>query len=314
VIHRDLKAANLFLARTRSGEEESRVLDFGISKLADDEDAEGLTGTDAVFGTPNTMSPELLQGARHASPASDQYALGVVLYQCVTGRLPFRGGSVFATLQAIAKGEYARAREVVEAVPEGLDVAITRAMAYAPSDRHASVRAFGAALLPYASARGRVQWGASFADGAAVARPAESTAPELSFAETPSLPAGIEHDAAGASQPLPRSRALLAGVLALTAVALVAAVLLRRTPPARPAAHSPATVAATAVTTPVVPAPAPIAPVVETPAPAPAPPPQAPVAAAAVRPVRARATPTARDAGTPTRASIRQQDGRIFID
>ena len=95
VVHRDLKPANIFLCRQRDGSLVPKVLDFGISKLADYSDTKGLTGTDSILGTPEYMSPEQIRGSRDVTSASDQYALGVILYECATGRLPFTNESMY---------------------------------------------------------------------------------------------------------------------------------------------------------------------------------------------------------------------------
>ena len=155
VIHRDIKPANVFLAADRFGVVEPKVLDFGISKIEDDVSS---TAADMLLGTPHFMAPEQFGGSQHASAASDQYALGVMLYQCVTGRLPFRGDGALATYQAIVAGRYAPPREVVAAIPEGLEAVIVRAMALDPAQRFASVTAFAAALLPFASPDVRALW------------------------------------------------------------------------------------------------------------------------------------------------------------
>ncbi len=108
IVHRDLKPSNLFLARGPGGRQSLRVLDFGISKALDeraepggttpepvDGDRDGWTfsGTDshAFVGSPPYVSPEQLIRPREADPRSDIWSLGVVLYQCYSGRLPFRG-------------------------------------------------------------------------------------------------------------------------------------------------------------------------------------------------------------------------------
>src|SRR5205814_4903501 len=84
IIHRDLKPRNIFLAQTALREVEAKVLDFGVSKVATALDA-SLTGTGEVIGTTHYMSPEQIVG-RDIDPRTDQYSLGVVLYECLTGR------------------------------------------------------------------------------------------------------------------------------------------------------------------------------------------------------------------------------------
>ncbi|MFO0629286.1 MAG: protein kinase [Polyangiales bacterium] len=163
VVHRDLKPANIFLASNRRGQVEPKVLDFGISKVADD--APMQTATDTMLGTPAFMAPEQIRSARNSSPASDQYSLGVILYQCVTGRLPFRGENPFATFELVVKGEHPRASSVNPAVPASLDAVLGRAMALDPAARFPSVAHLGGALLPFASVGARALWAPAFHHG-----------------------------------------------------------------------------------------------------------------------------------------------------
>ncbi|MDI3282842.1 serine/threonine-protein kinase [Polyangium sp. 15x6] len=87
IVHRDLKPANLFLVPGREGSEFLKILDFGASKLANaDQD---LTRTGAMVGTPMYMSPEQIRSSDKVDPRTDIYAAGVILYESVTGKVPF---------------------------------------------------------------------------------------------------------------------------------------------------------------------------------------------------------------------------------
>jgi serine/threonine protein kinase len=98
VIHRDLKPENVFLARTEDQKDAVKILDFGIAKLVERYRAgPGLTLTGEVCGTPVYMSPEQLRSARDVDERTDIYAIGVILYQALTGQLPFQAES-FADL------------------------------------------------------------------------------------------------------------------------------------------------------------------------------------------------------------------------
>lgn len=90
IVHRDLKPANLFLTQRPGGSSLVKVLDFGISRLATEREAR-VTRIDERIGTPEFMSPEQLQGARDVDPRADIWGLGVVLYELLTGKLPFEG-------------------------------------------------------------------------------------------------------------------------------------------------------------------------------------------------------------------------------
>jgi serine/threonine protein kinase len=111
VVHRDLKPDNIFLARTR-GSVVPKVLDFGIAKVSRQiADTTLRTRVGAVMGTPSYMSPELMSAADEATPAADVWALGAVLYELVTGVVPFGGANLTALFFAISQGEYVRASE-----------------------------------------------------------------------------------------------------------------------------------------------------------------------------------------------------------
>lgn len=103
VIHRDMKPHNIFICRNPDDSDMVKVLDFGIAKVAGTEDGSGLTETTrltvpgGVLGTPHYMSPEQCRG-EPLSPASDFYSLGIVLYELVTGRLPFDDPSAVEVL------------------------------------------------------------------------------------------------------------------------------------------------------------------------------------------------------------------------
>jgi serine/threonine protein kinase len=94
IVHRDLKPANLFLTTLRDGRPCIKVLDFGISKLMGEQDAHAMTKTNALMGSPLYMSPDQLVQARDLDSRSDVWALGVILYELLTGRAPFDGEDV----------------------------------------------------------------------------------------------------------------------------------------------------------------------------------------------------------------------------
>jgi len=113
------------------------------------------------------MPMEQLMTARQALPASDQYALGVTLYRCVTGRLPFQGESRYETFKAMSAGVFPGPQSVNPALPEGLDAVILRAMGRTPDARFPSMRDFGAALFPFANAATQSRWARTFGATAA---------------------------------------------------------------------------------------------------------------------------------------------------
>ena len=152
VVHRDLKPDNVFV--TRQGR--VVVLDFGIAKLLP-ERAEGVermsptTKTGAVLGTPGYMAPEQIQG-KPASPATDLYSAGVILYQMLSGRLPFEGESLFDLMQKHVSAIPVPLRESRPDLPPALDGAILRAMSKEPAMRFANARHMAESLVAALSA------------------------------------------------------------------------------------------------------------------------------------------------------------------
>jgi len=124
IVHRDLKPDNLFLERLPSGEIVVKVLDFGIAKVArgeDERDNPALTGTGAVLGTPYYMSPEQMFGEKDLDHRSDVWSLGIILYECLTGRRPTEAENFGQILKLITTGSIPPLHSVAPQVP--LDVA-----------------------------------------------------------------------------------------------------------------------------------------------------------------------------------------------
>lgn len=150
IVHRDVKPENVLLART-GGQVTPKLIDFGVSKDLDRSTVgEGYAHT--VTGTPQYMAPEQARGAS-LDGRTDEYALGVMLYQCLSGRLPYESPSLLELIQLIDGGTFRPLREVRPDVDDGLCAVIERAMSRAPRDRFPTVDAFGCALLPFASER-----------------------------------------------------------------------------------------------------------------------------------------------------------------
>ena len=133
VIHRDLKPANIVL----SEDGRARLTDFGLAQDAEDtEEAPGM-----IVGTPFYMSPEQWLGHR-ADERSDLYALGVILYQMVTGRRPFEAEAVADLMQQHLKEAPRSPREIDGTLPEGLCAMIQKMLAKPPAKRYPGVPAF----------------------------------------------------------------------------------------------------------------------------------------------------------------------------
>ncbi len=156
VVHRDIKPGNIFLARHVSGIAYPKLVDFGIAKLVSDE--LDLTQTHSWLGTPFYMSPEQVRQSKSVDARSDQWSLGVVLYEALTGEKPYRAEVLLDLLEAITSRSPTPPSEVRDTVPKGLDAVIARMMERDPTRRFPSMRAAGAALWPFASPRVRHAW------------------------------------------------------------------------------------------------------------------------------------------------------------
>jgi serine/threonine protein kinase len=155
ITHRDLKPGNIFLAKTDAGPGwQVKVLDFGVAKSPVFEG--NLTNLGQIVGTLQYVSPEQVNGV--AGPESDQYGIGVILYACLTKRLPFGGLKDIALLKAISRGEFLPPRTHRSDLPDALERIVLRAMSVSPADRFESVYALGQELWPLASRLGRRSW------------------------------------------------------------------------------------------------------------------------------------------------------------
>ncbi|WP_254614600.1 protein kinase [Myxococcus sp. CA056] len=143
IVHRDLKPDNIFLVRRGRGTPFVKVLDFGIAKLADANMPQTHAGI--IVGTPEYMAPEQSL-SRRVDGRADLYALGVIAYQLVTGRLPFEDEGLTAQLVAHQMRAPPPPRSVHAAVPVALERVILRTLAKAPEERYATAAILRAAL------------------------------------------------------------------------------------------------------------------------------------------------------------------------
>ncbi|HKI38005.1 MAG TPA: bifunctional serine/threonine-protein kinase/formylglycine-generating enzyme family protein [Gemmataceae bacterium] len=136
IVHRDLKPANVLL--TTDGA--PKITDFGLAKTLDADSSQTRTG--AVMGTPGYMAPEQASGRTHdTGPAADIYALGAMLYECLTGRPPFRGDSVLETLEQVRTQEPSAPRRLRRGTPRDLETICLKCLRKEPERRYASAEA-----------------------------------------------------------------------------------------------------------------------------------------------------------------------------
>jgi eukaryotic-like serine/threonine-protein kinase len=219
IIHRDLKPENLFICRRNDGSDLVKILDFGIAKLHAGAE---VTRTGATMGTPAYMSLEQARGAKEVDHRTDIYALGVILYEMLSGQKPHPGDSYSAVLYHLFTQEAAPVETLRANLPSGLTAVVNRAMARDAGDRYQSVMELAEVLAP-------------FADRAVTPLAAPALAVDAS-AETVASPRSLSAVAASASAQVsttdlrlmrrPR-RALVVGALVLVAVVVSIALMIR---------------------------------------------------------------------------------------
>jgi serine/threonine-protein kinase len=152
IIHRDLKPSNLFLAKRRDGTSLVKVLDFGISKIAENIEDETITQTTDILGTPAYMAPEQIKSAKSADERSDIWALGLILAECISGRPVYRGSTKLGVLARIAGDPVPDLGFDRVDVPPGLALVIKTCLEKDPANRFQSVAELATALSPFAGA------------------------------------------------------------------------------------------------------------------------------------------------------------------
>jgi len=237
IVHRDVKPANIMVLE--SGE--PKIMDFGIAKV----EASQLTAAGQLFGTPLYMSPEQAL-ARPVDARSDVFSLGAVLYEMLTGRKAFAGGSVHHIVLQVVEGEPSPASSVVSGLPPDIDYVLARCLAKDPAQRYPNGRALAEDLrdmLGGSRPRGRDSRQApAEAKGERTLMSAGGARPPRARAARPAEPSAATTDGGRASAAVVGSRVklLLAGTL--LAVAAGAGYLARGSlaPPAAVPTPSPA--------------------------------------------------------------------------
>ncbi|MCH2109492.1 MAG: serine/threonine protein kinase [Polyangiaceae bacterium] len=207
IIHRDLKPDNIFILEEKAGRPDYvKLIDFGISKFNSLTGDMRMTSTGAVMGTPYYMAPEQAKGAGGVTPLSDIYSIGVIAFECLTGRVPFEGTSFNDLMFKIVLSELPDLKELAPHVDSEFARIVNRALERNPEDRYQSAEEMASAIdewkkgsltLPHGAA-GLGTTAAAFADPSdiSVQRPPSSGGAhqgKAGFAATAVGPSSIDH-------------------------------------------------------------------------------------------------------------------------
>ena len=239
-IHRDIKPENLLVVEQEGGKMWVKLLDFGIARSMEmGPDGERLTSAGSVMGTPEYVAPEQIRG-QDVDGRADLYALGVMLFEMVMGRLPFKGGrseQIISLLMAHLKEPIPPIGELPPelGIPQFVPAAITKAMAKDPAERFASAREFAAALQIEVGAGGsgsgdyaaltaeQVQAMEQSLDQPAMTAPGTAAPPDMTL-ETPAPPVTGSLTDAIPTVPMPQQKSSKLRVLAPLAVLAVSGI------------------------------------------------------------------------------------------
>jgi len=146
IVHRDLKPDNIFIVRQPSGPPKIKLIDFGISKFVEGTGGEKLTQTGSVMGTPAYMSPEQARGSTDLDYRADIYSMGVILYEMLTGCLPFKGANFTEIIISILTELPTPPQEAYEHFPTEAEAVLMKSLAKNPDDRYQNCGEFAEAL------------------------------------------------------------------------------------------------------------------------------------------------------------------------
>ncbi|MBI5491239.1 MAG: serine/threonine protein kinase [Deltaproteobacteria bacterium] len=201
VVHRDLKPENVLLWFDAQGREHAKIIDFGVARLEREGPAAlRRTAEGTIVGTPYYISPEQARGEQGIDNRTDVYAVGVILFEMLTGELPYTGTSVQGIINRMLEDPFPSVRVLEPSLSEALEAVILRATARRRDDRYASAGAFADALRAAAGL-------AATAEAPAVPAPRDGLEAPGGERATIPAPAGYEVELAEAvsGEPPPRA-------------------------------------------------------------------------------------------------------------
>ncbi|NUO53375.1 MAG: serine/threonine protein kinase [Polyangiaceae bacterium] len=221
IVHRDLKPANLFLTKRPSGSPCVKVLDFGISKSVNPDEQGGgsMTRTTAIMGSPYYMSPEQMRSSKNVDARTDIWALGVILYQLTTGRVPFPGDTITEVCSGVLSEDMPAIVPVFPNVSPEFEAIVRHCLAKRPEQRFQNARELMAALATIAGANP----GTSGLELPGVVRTMALNGPPIMTGVHAGPPAATQAGW-GTTQPTPAKKSGGAGALLAVAAVLVLAI------------------------------------------------------------------------------------------
>jgi serine/threonine-protein kinase len=200
IVHRDLKPRNIFLADRVDGTKILKVLDFGISKVNSESDMDPLTDPNMALGSPRYMAPEQWLSSATVDARADLFALGMVIYELLTGQVALAGMPLGELIRRLSAGAIPSPRELRADLPEPLCRVVLKALRPHPDERYPTIRHFAQALreaLP-AQVDGRPRPAMSATAPTAVIKPSSELARTLPVSPASALPPSTERTPAGA--------------------------------------------------------------------------------------------------------------------
>jgi len=241
IVHRDLKPDNIFVTKIGDRRDFVKLLDFGISKLLDQDAVLQLTQTGTVLGTPFYMAPEQAKGSKEIDHRVDLYAIGVILYEALTGKRPFEGDTYNEIMYKIIAEDYQPPSQLNPQVPPQLEQIVLKAMAREPEARFQTAAEMRRALASAVAATPlHIQVPAVDTDAVTAVTPPGSTPQDTTMSATAmeTVSTGVGRPAATGRKWLPIVIGVSVGAVVVVG-ALAVAIFLMADPASPPPATAP---------------------------------------------------------------------------